>query len=162
MAKQILTPAERFMQYVEPEPNSGCWLWTAGLGRGGYGKFSLGLRSKGTFRTVSASRAAWELLIGPIPADACVLHRCDVRACVNPDHLFLGNDQTNATDREAKRRGRKSAIGLPPNVSRSTRCNKYEVRLAHHGVRRHLGMFFTIEEATAVAEQAKRSIHRLP
>jgi len=41
---------------------------------------------------------------GPVPGDAHVLHRCDVRACVRPSHLFLGTHADNMTDRDEKGR----------------------------------------------------------
>ena len=153
MAKPILTAAERFMSYVSPEPNSGCWLWTGSTARHGYGAFWL----DGSLRP--AHRAARMLFCGPIPFGTFVLHKCDVPSCVNPEHLFLGDNQANATDREIKRRGRQSAGGLPPNVSRSTHCNKYLVRVAFCGIRHRVGLFETVEEAAEVASQFKRSLY---
>jgi lambda repressor-like predicted transcriptional regulator len=46
------------------------------------------------------------LHFGPIPENAWVLHRCDTRLCVRPDHLFLGDNATNMADMKAKARGR--------------------------------------------------------
>lgn len=51
-----------------------------------------------------AHRLAWVEAYGQIPNDLCVLHRCDNRACINPDHLFLGTRGDNAKDRDAKKR----------------------------------------------------------
>ncbi len=51
-----------------------------------------------------AHRLAWVVWRGPIPAGFDVLHACDVRDCVNPDHLFLGNDIINQRDCRAKGR----------------------------------------------------------
>jgi len=76
-------------------------MWTAAKNACGYG--SMG---DGTGRTVLAHRLAHELLIGPVPAGACVLHSCDTPACVNPAHLRLGTPNDNAQDRERRRRGR--------------------------------------------------------
>ena len=83
-----------------PEPNSGCWLWTGMIQDRGYGHFCF--RQK----TVRAHRASWEMFCGPIPEGQHVLHRCDNRLCVNPDHLFLGSHQDNMQDRNTKGRAR--------------------------------------------------------
>jgi hypothetical protein len=80
----------------------GCWLWTAAKLKTGYGGFQLG--TWGNSRVVRAHRMAWELTRGPIPRGLCVLHKCDVRLCVNPDHLFLGTKGDNVADMRAKGR----------------------------------------------------------
>jgi HNH endonuclease len=93
-----LTREERFWKKVDKRTKTECWLWLAALNYG-YGFFS-----PKTGRTVYAHRFVWELVNGPIPHGLCVLHKCDVRSCVNPNHLFLGTNQDNTTD--AKRKGR--------------------------------------------------------
>lgn len=104
MTRPNLPTKERFMQYVSPEPNTGCWLWTGALSKDGYGNFNL--RRK----TVRAHRLSYELFVKPIPTDVayhgiCVCHKCDVRSCVNPDHLFLGTQLDNVLDMVEKGRG---------------------------------------------------------
>lgn len=83
---------------IEPEPTSGCYLWAGAVIRAGYGK--LGRRG----RTLSAHRYFWEEENGPIPNGLHVLHKCDVRNCVNPDHMFLGTHGDNMRDMFAKGR----------------------------------------------------------
>lgn len=96
---------ERFENYFIPEPNSGCWLWIGGLNPDGYGSFRWSTRRSG-----KAHRISWRLYRGLLRG-AHVLHRCDVRCCVNPDHLFLGDNAANVADRVAK--GRTVAISGP-------------------------------------------------
>lgn len=55
-----------------------------------------------------AHRVSYIVFRGPIPKSLLVCHTCDVRACINPDHLFLGTVQDNALD--AKRKGRSTRL----------------------------------------------------
>ena len=55
-------------------------------------------------KTQRVHRIAYEFYFGPIPIGAWVLHHCDNRRCVNPEHFFLGNAQINVDDKMAKGR----------------------------------------------------------
>lgn len=95
-----------------PEPNSGCWLWTGPINRiippyGGYGRFN----------KEAAHRYSFRKFKGEIPTGKLVLHKCDVRGCVNPDHLFLGTHQENTDDMFSKGRDKCENVGTFVNGS---------------------------------------------
>jgi hypothetical protein len=72
----------------------GCWIWTGHRNPNGYGMIST-TREQGP---MWAHRAAYWVLVGEIPEGAHVLHKCDVPACINPDHLYLGDQAQNSRD----------------------------------------------------------------
>lgn len=91
------TVAERFNRFVLRSDS--CWLWTGVLIHNGYGRVTIAQKK------CLAHRVAWELEHGqPVPNGKFVLHRCDVRNCVRPSHLFLGTGQDNMDDMRAKGR----------------------------------------------------------
>lgn len=75
----------------------GCRIWVRATARG-YGVLQIKRHQ------VLAHRVAWELAFGPIPAGLFVLHACDERRCVNPNHLMLGTHTANVVDMISKRR----------------------------------------------------------
>lgn len=103
-----------------PYPGLGkCRVWVGKLGWDGYGLIKL----KG--RRVRAHRVSYSVNCGPIPDGLCVLHHCDVRNCIQPSHLFLGDDATNTADKMDKGR----AITPVGDRNGSARLNERDVRI---------------------------------
>lgn len=92
---------ERFWSKVDQSGGlDACWLWQGAIGEQGYGV----VRYEGKqWRT---HRLAFTLAYGPIEEGALVCHSCDVRACCNPVHLWLGSDAANMEDMRLKGRAR--------------------------------------------------------
>ena len=108
----------------------GCWLWTGARCPKGYGSIGLGGYKGGH---IKAHRLSWQIKNGPIPEGMCVLHRCDVPSCVNPEHLFLGTVAENNRDRERKGRSAPVQLERHPNT-KLTNAQVLEIyRRSHEG-----------------------------
>jgi hypothetical protein len=93
---------------VEPEPNSGCWLWLGPLNGHGYGRIHHAGRQR------QAHRVVYESHRGPIPIGLELDHLCRVRSCVNPAHLEAVSGWEN------RRRGNSPAA----LAARATQCRR--------------------------------------
>lgn len=103
MSKQNLISQKLVLDLTAQVPESGCWLYTGYSGGDGYGRVRIAGRGR-----ILVHRIAYEAYYGVIPDKLCVLHKCDVRSCMNPEHLFLGTYEDNNQDRANKNR---SALG---------------------------------------------------
>lgn len=125
--------ADRFWSRVDqngPPPEhipglDGCWLWTGALDPvDGYGRIG------DNGRTRTTHRVAWNLTHGAFPPKGlCVLHRCDVRLCVRPSHLFLGTLADNTADMFSKgRQGVEKVMGSDHYRAKLVESNIPEIR----------------------------------
>lgn len=86
---------ERFEEKFEKQQATGCWLWKAARqGSSGYGMFWY----NSDLRDMGAHQASHLIYKGPIPVGMVVMHACDDRRCVNPDHLEAGTQLQNMQD----------------------------------------------------------------
>lgn len=98
----------------------GCWLWTAGVDKDGYGL----LRNEVGI-TERVPRLVWKLTKGAIPYDLHVLHTCDSPACCRPEHLYLGTHAANMADMVQKGRANR------PEGSKNGRARLTEWTVAY-------------------------------
>ncbi|AUM00520.1 HNH endonuclease signature motif containing protein [Pseudomonadota bacterium 24LQ007] len=89
----------RFLEKIDFDPDSGCWIWKGARHPQGYGLIK---RKDGA--QLRAHRVAYELAYGPIPDGLMVCHRCDRPQCVRPGHLFVGTARDNSADMVTKGR----------------------------------------------------------
>lgn len=94
--KDVASHKERFLSRVKKTDD--CWLWMGRVNEKGYGVMPIARKN------FSAHRLSYEYFIGDIEVGEMVLHSCDVRSCVNPAHLFLGDAKLNAIDASSKGR----------------------------------------------------------
>lgn len=126
--KGLLFIMQRFWNKVHKLPgDDACWIWQASLNSGGYGQF----RFDGKVRR--AHQVSWKLEKGQWAPYLC--HTCDTPACVNPAHLYEGDNQGNMDDKY--KRGR----------------SNHRTKYSNHLVRRIRRMYAVGFSSTYIIEQ---------
>lgn len=114
--KKDMTLAERLQARTETDEN-GCWIWQ-GVTYAGYGR----VRMPPAGRPGFCHRLMYEEVNGLLPKKMCVMHLCDNRRCINPDHLRAGTHTENMIDRS--RKGRSTAMLTADQVLEIRQKNK--------------------------------------
>jgi hypothetical protein len=138
----MLLRNDRFMSHVQ-KSDSGCWLWNAYRNHNGYGQLTVCPGNK----RMLAHRVSYLLHVGEIPSGLCVLHKCDVPACVNPDHLFIGTKKRNSEDMVAKGRAA-GAKGECHVCSKLREQDVVEILKSRHVARKELANQFNVTPRT--------------
>lgn len=113
MAFNKMSLMERFWDKVNPEPMSGCWLWSGGCTPKGYGVF-WGDRGR-----EYAYRFAYRILVAEFSEEQ-IDHKCSNPYCVNPDHLEPVSGRENLSRTRERGRG----FVPPPTHGHETHCPK--------------------------------------
>lgn len=93
--KGCTDPVERFKFLTKREQN-GCLEWQGAIATNGYGQ------TKWNRVYFSAHKFSWTLHRGKVPDGMLVLHKCDNKRCVDPDHLYIGTVKQNTADAIAR------------------------------------------------------------
>ena len=91
-----IPPFKRLLAGYRVNHGTGCWEWTGHKSSVGYGLIKV------FGRMSSVHRYSYELHKGPIPEGLHILHECDNKVCINPDHLRAGTHAENIEDAVAR------------------------------------------------------------
>jgi NTP pyrophosphatase (non-canonical NTP hydrolase) len=122
----MITLEEGFWNKVNVAGPDECWEWTARKIKSGYGSMKWPTINNPDAQMLG-HRLSWMINVGPIPDGSMVLHKCDNKGCVNPNHLFLGNASDNVRDCIAKGRNN-PVIGEKQWASKITRIEALHIR----------------------------------
>lgn len=133
MSTRVLHPAfivteslrQRFFAKTT-ESSTGCMIWTGAVQRHSYGAFKIG------HQKIDAHVASWRIANGgkPVPIGQLVMHKCDCRMCVNPEHLQLGTTSQNML--HAHKDGRGEDFKLQGEECRNAILTEDIVRALRH------------------------------
>lgn len=136
-------PLASFNQKVDKSGD--CWEWTGSRYKDtGYGQFAW--KEAGRRAPTNAHRAAWMLLVGPIPEGMFVDHLCHNRGCVNPEHLRLATPKQNNENHSGRPR-----VDSTSGVRGVFRYKDLWLASVQHNYKHYDGGLYTTIEA---AEQA--------
>jgi HNH endonuclease len=155
---QIASLRERLFSLVKISTSvegDGCWLWPGAHARHEYGLIACGAQGM-----VRVHRVVYELTYGPIPAGAFVCHRCDHRACLRPDHLFLGSRVESVANRCAKGH---PARGARQGRAKLTAMDVHQIRalVATGATQQTIARQFAVCHQTIHDIKSRRSWHWL-
>lgn len=117
--------ADRFWRKVVKKSDDDCWEWSGTILGNGYGQIRSGGKEG---KKILAHRLSYELNKCEIPDGLVVMHTCDNRKCVNPNHLGLGTYKDNTQDCWQKGRGSVNVIARIGAMNGRAVVNEDDVR----------------------------------
>jgi hypothetical protein len=96
---------KKFFNELVDKNEDGCWIFNGSLDKAGYGRVFFG------YGVIKAHRLSYLLANKTMDHNLCVCHACDVKNCVNPDHLWQGTSAQNTKDKMLKNRHRNQNMG---------------------------------------------------
>ena len=141
----------------------GHWLWTKSCQPHGYGQVAcvqLGVYMNGQPRNLRVHRvAAWLWMNFDIDSSLCVLHRCDIAGCFNPEHLFIGTKKDNTQDMLRKGRAANGSEKCRGQAHYKAKFTEKDVRLMRE-LRNDGAKLFDLAQRFKTTEQAVSMICR--
>ena len=142
---------ERFEAFIQRTET--CWNWTGSCSDTGYGCFYDG-------KAHAAHRYSYERSVGPIPPGLVVMHACDNRRCVRPDHLGVGTKADNSGDMARKGRARPSGLkGERHGESKLTESAVVEILTTDESGRSLAARYRVSESAVSLVRRRKSWRH---
>lgn len=128
---------------------TGCQIWLQGCTVDGYGIL--------THKRIKylAHRLSYKLFKHDVPNTKLVLHHCDIRCCINPEHLYMGTDADNSRDMIARSRDRHQKGSLNGNA-KLNEAQVREIRLRLEGT----DSYFRIGKDFEVKPHVIEQIHK--
>jgi hypothetical protein len=132
----------RFWSRIEKSKNhDACWIWIGSCTSRGYGQICI------NGKMFSAHRVSWMVHFGKIPDGLHVLHHCDNKKCVNPDHLFLGTNDDNIRDKINKgRQSRGTKVGNSKLNDKQVKEIRNLIKEGHE--QREIASLYGVSQAT--------------
>ncbi len=132
-----IAPFKRLLAGYKENQSTGCWEWIMSKYKNGYGQIKV------FGKMVSAHRYSYEIHKGPIKSGFEVMHTCDVKSCINPDHLIVGTHGQNMADARER--------GLMPKGCAHTMWGRRNPRPEQANIVRVMGVVYESQKAAEKA-----------